>query len=501
MFATCDYAPGDEIFMECGVQFPFESPYRRPWKLLANPDDDTQFEKMMQILSGKMIEVKHFVMDVWDQAGGTLSTLNYPKDLETCFYREVNGCAYSVDSISKAMLGWIPKLGDGFPQIPEELVSLGRQSAKLVQRFLEDSISYPKTDDNSPEPVTLFGLMTGLVNHACFPNAILTVRHVKPHDEEHIPRPAILTLVACGAIKEGDEITFSYTWNIPAGVREQRAELLEMYNFDCRCHSCTGGADALFLVQARDALNQLLRDFNRLQEENADLPLKIYFNMARWIIDASEELGYFDMELLHALRTCYTKSEAAGDHLRASYFFRAIIEMIRTYIPGSDRLREAEDYFEKICNAWNAPEAFELSKRLYHIDDMHAHEVDYHHVIDRIFTMSPNPADDAFTKSEKDEELQEIVLAFKTINKSVLSTREARQKDMLQYLSERGITYNSVLDTFADIAIKHALVESRENAQADTSKQDPQTIVLEELPVRVKAAKKKKQKKKISRAR
>lgn len=494
MFAPCDFAPGDEIFVECGAEFPFESPYRRPWKLLANPDDDTQFEKMMQILSGKILEVKHSVIEVWDQTGGTLSAMDYPEDLESCFNREINGCLYSVDSISEALLGWILRLGNGSLQIPEKLESYGRQSAKLVQRFLEDSISYLKIDDNSTEPVTLFGLMIGLVNHACFPNAVLTVRRLRNLDDGTIPQPAILSLVACHAIKEGEEITFSYTGNVPAGVREQRAELLEMYNFDCRCHACIGEADALFLVQARDALNQLLRDFNQLQEENAELPLKVYFNMARWIIDASEELGYFDMELLHALRICYTQSEAVGDHLRASYFFRAIIEMIRTYMPGSGRLREAEDYFEKICKAWNAPEAFELSKRLYHIDDMHAHEVDYHHVIDRIFMMSPNPAHDAFTKSEKDEELREIVLAFKTISKSVLSTKEARQKDMLQYLSERGITHDSILDTFADIAIKHALVESKENVQAGISEQDLQTTILEQLPVRVKAAKKKKKK-------
>lgn len=326
------------------------------------------------------------------------------------------------------------------------------------------------------------------------------------------PQLVLLNLTACKKIKKGDEITFSYAWGISPGVREHHAELLRDYNFTCQCDSCIEEAQAYFLFKARDAVYELLHELKQNRERQHSLPLKLTCNMTRWIIDGSEELGYFNIEILEALDTCSRYNADLGDHLRASYFSRVKIEMIRTYMSSDNRMFiNAEKQFKDTYTKWDAPEVCELSKRLYKIDD--------EKVVDRLYMMSSNVNDHVFTKKERDADFQEIVFAFRKINKTVQSTREAQEKERVERAlkaanavhnhSTEGIANDdtSSLQVFANVAIELAAYAetppkaSSEFEEDSLTKQEKRAIKIAEEAARVAAAKKKNRKSAGTRAR
>jgi hypothetical protein len=502
MFAPCDIAPGELVFAEVGFEFPLEE-YCRPWKAESDFETKVQFGNGLQKIHNHMHFIKSCTMDNAGSIHGTLSGLNYPSDVEACFMRPVNHNAYSMGTMCEAMFDWMPT------QIP---MDQQRYSAAMVARFLEDCFPYVKYG-SSTEVVSVFGLLTGLVNHACSPNAILQIQNLQEQRDDEPPQLVVLNVTACKEIKKGDEITFSYTWDVSPGVREHHAKLLRDYEFNCRCDSCIEEAKAYFLFKARDAVYELLHESKQNRESQTMLPLKLTCNMARWIIDGSEELGYFNIEILEALDTCARYNADLGDHLRASYFCRVKIEMIRTYMSSDNPIFiNAEKRFNDTYTEWNAPEVCELSKRLYKIDDKD--------VVDKLYMMSPNVNDHVFTKKEKNSDFQEIVLAFRKINKTVQSTREAQEKERVERALEAANavhdqnTENSAnedtssLQILANVAIELAaaaaekqLKTSTESNEAALTKQERRAIKVAEEEARVAAAKKKKRKSAGARAR
>ncbi|KEF50954.1 uncharacterized protein A1O9_12993 [Exophiala aquamarina CBS 119918] len=191
--------------------------------------------------------------------------------------------------------------------------------------------------------------------------------------------------------------------------------------------------------------------------------------MTRWIIDGSEELNYFNPEILEALHSCFMYNVDIDDHLRASYFFRAKLEMIKTYLSSEDRAYvDAEARFRDTYTEWNAPEVCELSQRLYYIDD--------NDVIDKIYMLKPNLNDNALKRASK---------------------------------ATNGATNECCpLHVLADVALEDSTVAAKRQLKPDTgSKQDrPMKQELRALKVkneiaRVEAAKKKKRKSAVARSR
>ena len=431
LFAPCDIAPGERIYKESGVAFPLATPFRRPWELQPGFDNFSHFQDWMQLVSGHMSMLRKLYTTTWAK---TIGGLDYPEDIEECFSRKPNGSTYSMDFLCEALLGWLSGIREHSPDLAHRADLDARYSARGVQRFLEDSLFYVVYD----EPVDvacIFGLMTGLVNHACFPNAILSVQGSTEIVEGRIPLAVTLTLTACKPIKKGDEITISYVFGVPPRVREHRAQLLHFYKFNCRCYSCVNEGEHSHILGVRDALRELIVESQLQTAGQVQIPLKILCNKARWMIDASEELGCFDMELLATLRGCSSQAEGAGDLLRACYFLYARVEMMRTYMPGSSHLHTAERKFEEMCNEWNIPEVHRLCTRLYNIDKGHEDDVDYQYVTDRIFMMSQHPADDKFKTSEENEELREIVLGFEKVNKRVQDIKKDLKEDTTKLLA------------------------------------------------------------------
>ncbi|KAK5056843.1 hypothetical protein LTR84_012375 [Exophiala bonariae] len=433
LFAPCGIAPGERIYKESGASFPLFTPYRRPWELQEGFDDFGLFQNYMQIVSGHMSMLRKLYMEKWTQ---TLDGLDYPDDIEECFSRKVNSCNYSIDFICEALLGWLGGWREACPEIAKQADVEARYSARGAQRFLEDSFTYPVYDE-VVEGACIFGLLTGLANHACFPNAILSVQGNTEIETGKLPRVVALTLTACKPIKKGDEITFCYVFGILTSVPQHRAQLLHFYKFDCRCDSCIREGDHSYKLGARDALGQWIFESKVERSDKVEQPLKFLCNRTRWMIDASEELGLFDTELPAALRECSRRTENANDLPRAFYFSYARTEMMRTRMPGSCHVGKAEHEFKEMCDHWDAPEALHLSKRLYNIDDGHEDEAGYRHVIDRIFMMSQDPADDKFTTTDVNDELREIVLGFEEIN---IRTQGHSQEDTSKLLAIADVT-------------------------------------------------------------
>lgn len=494
LFAPCDVAPGDLIFAEMGFEFPLED-FSRPWKTGPEFETTLQFSHEIQKIQDLMQMMKSSVEDWASAKKGSISGLDYPEDTEACLMRPVRDNTYSMKTICGALYGWMSQT------IPEETQ---RFAATLVARFLEDCFQYVK-HESSKTVVSVFGLLIGLVNHACSPNAVLRVQDIENVQLQDIqPRLVILKLTASKTIKKGDEITFSYTWDVSPGVRQHHAKLLRDYKFHCKCDSCVEEANACFLFEARDAVYKLLYELKQARDGLFDLPLKLTCNMTRWIVDGSEDLEYFNMEILEALHTCFKRNADMDDHLRASYFFRAKLEMIKTYFSSEYQAYiDAEKWFQDTYTEWNAPEVCGLSNRLYNIAD--------NDVIEKLYMLKPNLNDNAFTKREENEELREIVLAFRNINKTIRRTKEALENERLETASKatNGMTKEYCpLGAFANVALELAAAAAKKQLKSDIAsgqdsrtKQELRALKIKEETARVEAAKKKKRKSAVARSR
>ncbi|MBV36788.1 MAG: hypothetical protein CMP47_15265 [Rickettsiales bacterium] len=299
LFAPKDFEPGDLIFSEYAtIVCDSDELGRRPWKdryQMSRERWDEYLTTIAAIAASAMPSIRGFLKK------GTIAGLEYPADADCALERE----AYPNHMTRWDFFEWCG-MSFGESTWRDETVWRG------LARILEDAL---RLQDDRGKWVYVFGLLVGLMNHACHPNAIYRWDAKQPAG---VVVPAVtLQVYAVKPIKKGEEITRSYR-PLDGTVDEYIGSLRYMFGFCCRCDTCvTSEQDRNFRILRKDVYN-LRVEWSTLGKDVQRLS-KMY-RMAALLLD-----GYFLLDLNHEpVGELYflliNMAFSVSDAIRAYYF-------------------------------------------------------------------------------------------------------------------------------------------------------------------------------------
>jgi hypothetical protein len=227
----------------------------------------------------------------------------------------------------------------------EELQALSKDVAawkeyqkSFITRALSDIIEVE--DQVDQEPVCTFGILLGLLNHSCQPNAELLLQHIEDVDPYTIgqaelgltSRTVYLQIQAIRPIADGEEITISYAPDVvPESQDQYLAHLKDKFGFSCRCTSCR-------VEESNPATLRLKNDVFGLWtsiRDSAHLEAPEIYRRAAYILDGFEELKVNDQRLVTIWDLCADKAYSVCDMIRSHYFTVSVSLQNRYSVNGS----------------------------------------------------------------------------------------------------------------------------------------------------------------------
>ncbi|KIW14909.1 hypothetical protein PV08_07694 [Exophiala spinifera] len=222
LFAPKDYKRGDLLFSDTavvlGTDLDLDKRLMRQRDKMIPEEWDDLLERWL------MAARQHIPTMRWFVEEGTMEGMNYPNPSDNILDRE----AYSTFVTDAEYLLLVGKEVDGHQWTWEEELEL-----RHLRRVIEDSI--PVTVDYLGGLSWAVSTLTGLINHACHPNAYMEL--IEEGTEGYGVATVTIKVFAVKDIKEGEEITRSYQG--PRGcVAHCLDKLRHQRGFHCKCNSC-----------------------------------------------------------------------------------------------------------------------------------------------------------------------------------------------------------------------------------------------------------------------
>ncbi|KAK6386298.1 hypothetical protein LTS17_001873 [Exophiala oligosperma] len=244
----------------------------------------------------------------WFVETGTLEGMNYPKGFNNFLDRE----AYSTFITESQYLQLVDKSADKHDWSFEKELEL-----RHLRRVIEEIT--PVDVDYLGGRAWAVGALTGVINHACHPNATLEVDTDNEPEDSAVPT-VTMKVFAVKDIRAGEEITISYLY-LAGSVEQYLHKLHHYYGFYCQCHACERtNEDASYRRLREDvyALKAELQSGN-LTTEGQLLRHTALLMDGYWLLDINHEvvLHLYEHEAEEAYRLC--------DTLRCHYFTRRLL--------------------------------------------------------------------------------------------------------------------------------------------------------------------------------
>lgn len=332
--ALVNHHAGDIIVSELGFSWP-TSRFSRPWK---GPQEIGK-QNYVRLVSDVVREMESVVERTQDLAKqGTLQGYHYPQDIKGAFLRRTRTTSFSLQELVRATAN-IESPGQTDPSNTSE--DLSRQ-ARLAARFFDDSIC----DFSNSPPVMVFGLLTGMLNHSCTPNAFLEVQKIKGSGNADVK----LTIRATHFIPVGQEITILYSDAFGASTTSHRMGLKEIFGFDCCCSLCVLTREDVNWRSLRDLCHEMVCEFFTQEIK----PPQMY-RLACLIIDGCYALHLDHPVFEEILDKCSQVALKESDFFRARYFQCYRLRLCTRYWGhGSETAADAR---EKVRRIETRPEA------------------------------------------------------------------------------------------------------------------------------------------------
>lgn len=332
--AVINHQAGDIIVSELGFSWP-TSRFSRPWK---GPQEIGK-HNYVRLVSDVVREMESVVERTQDLAKqGTLQGYQYPQDIKGAFLRRTRTTSLSLQELVRATAN-IESQGQTDPSNTSE--DLSRQ-ARLAARFFDDSFC----DFSITPPVTVFGLLTGMLNHSCTPNAFLDVQKIKGNGNADVK----LTVRAIHFIPVGQEITILYSDAFGVSTTNHRMGLKEIFGFDCCCSLCVLTREDVNCRSLRNLCHEMVCEFFTQEIKPPQL-----YRLACLIIDGCYALHLDHPVFEEILDKCSQVALKECDFFRARYFqcYRLSLSM-RYWGHGGETTADAR---EKIRQIETLPEA------------------------------------------------------------------------------------------------------------------------------------------------
>lgn len=239
---------------------------------------------------------------------GNLGGYGYPKEIKDIFYRQSRSSSFPLRDL-------IDALGDCAPDcqsVPANTSESTINQARLASRFFDDSRCYCLLRQR----FVVFGLMTGVLNHSCAPNAFLEVQDPEGKGDGDIT----LTVRALQHIQRGQEITMSYTDDLGQSIAAHRMELKRAFGFDCLCNLCLLSESDANIRDLRNTCYSLTNDCSDIDLQSPQL-----YRHACLIFDGFSALNQVHPILADILNLCSETALKYCDPIRARYFLLYLI--------------------------------------------------------------------------------------------------------------------------------------------------------------------------------
>ena len=202
-------------------------------------------------------------------------------------------------------------------------------AALLAKRFFKDA---RQLEDCWNNKICGFGVLTGMINHDCQPNAEVYLVRVEERPDLPFQKVAQYSMRACRyrihiqatrPIDIDEEITVAYDENLERGGRENQLQyLMQNYGFRCRCDSCTAEENDQGRRMLKDDVLCLLSEIG----EHHNMLGPLVYRKAAAVLDGFSELGLNHRPLLRVWQICMERAQSASDMIRAYWFCSKFIE-------------------------------------------------------------------------------------------------------------------------------------------------------------------------------
>lgn len=325
LIAPRDFEAGEVIFLEEAAVFKRDlDHFGRPWHAALNDMDEDRFDNYILRLISKL-NMKLIAFEAY--AGiGTILGCDYPQDAGDCLFRPVVPTIITRERFNAV---WEKLEADKKQAWDQE------KEWRLVCRFFEDTVVV--TDAQGVQYHAL-GLLTGLMNHSCQPNAVMSLENEGGMSDSVTPC-AQIRMQAVKPIRAGDEITRSYIGGFRGTVQEQLDQIRSQYGFVCRCRGCLDAEYDPNIRDLRNVVYELYTEFSD-KEKNMDLSMSQCFRHAGLVLDGFDALGVAHEPVLDVYQVLHLKSLAISDAIRGHYFISKAIEWYgdNTNHPDASRL-------------------------------------------------------------------------------------------------------------------------------------------------------------------
>ncbi|KIV95411.1 hypothetical protein PV10_03071 [Exophiala mesophila] len=314
VFAQFHLVPGHIIISELGFSWP-SSRFSRPWKGPQEIGKDN-FIRLVHDVVQEMEDVVEKTQEFAQR--GLVHAYGYPIDLKAAFLRRTPTISFSLQELLRAITNGEYQRQTDLCNTSEDL----SRRARLAARFFDDSIcSYLGST-----PGLVFGVLTGLLNHSCAPNAMLEVSDCKGSGSANVK----LTIRAVREIPAGEEITILYSDGFEGSTTGHRLYLKEILGFDCCCAFCSMTSKDPTWRSLRSLCHEMVVEFTMREMKPPQL-----YRLAGLIFDSFSLIGWYHPILAHILDICCGTALKEVDFFRAKYF-QGVRMTLCTYFWSSD---------------------------------------------------------------------------------------------------------------------------------------------------------------------
>lgn len=403
LFAPKDYKQGDLLFSETAVVLGTVTELgHRP---LPTRDEASQEERETRFRAWLKAARRHIPTLRWFAERGTLEGMNYPEGSKNILDRE----AYSSFITESEYLQLVGKPVDEHGWSWEEKLEL-----RHLRRVIEDS--YPVHVEYMGGRAWGLGILNGLINHACHPNASLEITENEP--EDCAVATVTMKVFAVKDIREGEEITTSYLY-LNGSIEHYLHDLHIYFGFHCQCHACQRTKEDANYRMLRQDVYALKTELQSEKITNSGDVLRYTAVLldGYWLLDINHEV------VLQLYRHEAHAAARLGDTIRYHYFTTRVLrwygnctarEQAMSAVNTLSNVQRYKHLNSPNNMGWSVWDYYEMSQEnleevMFMMKPGRCGDTDYHllQVVDRVVEEIPVERVEKFREDCREQQKQE----------------------------------------------------------------------------------------------
>ena len=192
------------------------------------------------------------------------------------------------------------------------------EKGEYASRFDEACIPY----NWCGKRVNLLGMTARFLNHACIPNAQVTLFPAFRDEDGYTPNSVLCR--ACRELRCGEEITVAY-FTFYGDVAMRQRDIVKIFGFKCACKDCMGPK---YQVEMALACIHAYREISQSVETANETPAKA-LSIFYAILKAYVRAGLVDIRLGELIEQCAYVCALHSDAARAAFFMNIAFSIYR----------------------------------------------------------------------------------------------------------------------------------------------------------------------------